>query len=44
MDYYKIYTNAFNNKIYSAEYHIQYDWVIELLKKKSFQLMTRLCL
>lgn len=34
MDYIKTYTNAFNNKLYANEYHIQYDWVIEKLKKK----------
>jgi len=34
MDYHKIYTNAFSDKSYSAEHHVQYDWVIELLKKR----------
>lgn len=34
MDYHNIYTNAFSNKNYSKEHHIQYDWVIELLKQK----------
>lgn len=34
MDYYNIYKNAFSNKSYSAEHHVQYDWVIELLKKR----------
>lgn len=30
MDYHNIYTNAFSNKNYSKDHHIQYDWVIEL--------------
>ena len=34
MDYLKTYTKAFDNKLYSYEHHIQYDWVIEKLKKK----------
>ena len=34
MDYHKIYTNAFSDNNYSKEHHVQYDWVIELLKKK----------
>lgn len=34
MDYHKIYTNAFSKKTYSSEHHIQYDWVMELLKNK----------
>jgi hypothetical protein len=34
MDYYNIYTKAFSDKNYSHDHHIQYDWVIELLKKR----------
>jgi len=34
MDYHSIYANVFSDKNYSRFHHVQYDWVIELLKKR----------
>ena len=34
MNYLNIYTKAFSDKNYSSDHHVQYDWVIEILKKK----------
>lgn len=34
MNYRNIYSNLFNNSLYSCEYHSQYDWTLELLNKK----------